>query len=102
PITPESVAQASPRVDGARLVGDEVWWGESVPHEAGRVAVKRRRVDGAVETVLPAPANARSTVHEYGGGAWTASDDGELYYVEKTDQRVYALRPGDAARPLTL
>ncbi|SDO58570.1 Dipeptidyl aminopeptidase/acylaminoacyl peptidase [Microbacterium sp. ru370.1] len=101
PITPESVAQASPRVDGARLVGDEVWWGESIPHEAGRVAVKRRRVDGSVETVLPAPANARSAVHEYGGGAWTASDDGELYYVEKTDQRVYALRPGGIARALT-
>ncbi|WP_295839593.1 prolyl oligopeptidase family serine peptidase [uncultured Microbacterium sp.] len=101
PITPESVAQASPRVDGARLVGDEIWWGESVPHEAGRVAVKRRRADGSVETVLPAPANARSAVHEYGGGAWTASDDGELYYVEKTDQRVYALRPGESARPLT-
>lgn len=101
PITPESVAQSSPRVDGARLVGDEVWWGESVPHEAGRVAVKRRRVDGSVETVLPAPANARSGVHEYGGGAWTASDDGELYYVEKTDQRVYALRPGGIARALT-
>ncbi|MFJ4158483.1 prolyl oligopeptidase family serine peptidase [Microbacterium testaceum] len=101
PITPESVAQASPRVDGARLVGDEVWWGESVPHEAGRVAVKRRLSDGSVETVLPAPANARSSVHEYGGGAWTASDDGELYYVEKTDQRVYALRPGGTARPLT-
>ncbi|MDQ1113277.1 dipeptidyl aminopeptidase/acylaminoacyl peptidase [Microbacterium testaceum] len=101
PITPESVAQASPRVDGARLVGDEIWWGESLPHEAGRVAVKRRRADGSVETVLPAPANARSAVHEYGGGAWTASDDGELYYVEKTDQRVYALRPGGTARPLT-
>ncbi|KTS65659.1 peptidase S9 [Microbacterium testaceum] len=101
PITPESVAQSSPRIDGARLVGDEVWWGESVPAEAGRVAVKRRRVDGTVETVLPAPANARSAVHEYGGGAWTASDDGELFYVEKTDQRVYALRPGGTARPLT-
>lgn len=101
PLTPESVAQASPRVDGARLVGDEVWWGESVPREAGRVAVKRRRADGVVETVLPAPANARSAVHEYGGGAWTASDDGELYYVEKLDQRVYALRPGGEARALT-
>ncbi len=101
PISPESVAQSSPRVDGARLVGDEVWWGESVPAEAGRVAVKRLRADGDVETVLPAPANARSAVHEYGGGAWTASDDGELYYVEKTDQRIYALRPGSAARALT-
>ncbi|MDF2918766.1 MAG: dipeptidyl aminopeptidase/acylaminoacyl-peptidase [Microbacterium sp.] len=101
PITPESVAQSSPRIDGARLVADEVWWGESVPAEAGRVAVKRRRADGTIETVLPAPANARSAVHEYGGGAWTASDDGELFYVEKTDQRVYALRPGGTARPLT-
>ncbi|KTR96853.1 peptidase S9 [Microbacterium testaceum] len=101
PLTPESVAQSSPRVDGARLVGDEVWWGESVPAEAGRVAVKRRRADGGVETVLPAPGNARSAVHEYGGGAWTASDDGELFYVEKTDQRVYALRPGGTARALT-
>jgi len=101
PITPESVAQSSPRIDGARLVGEEVWWGESVPTEAGRVAVKRLRVDGTIETVLPAPANARSAVHEYGGGAWTASDAGELFYVEKTDQRVYALRPGGAARALT-
>lgn len=101
PITPESVAQSSPRIDGASFVGDEVWWAESVPAEAGRVAVKRRRTDGAVETVLPAPANARSAVHEYGGGAWTASDDGELFYVEKTDQRVYALRPGSEARALT-
>jgi dipeptidyl aminopeptidase/acylaminoacyl peptidase len=101
PITPESVAQSTPRVDGARMVGDEVWWGESVPAEAGRVAVRRRRADGSVETVLPAPANARSAVHEYGGGAWTASDEGELYYVEKTDQRVYALRPGGGARALT-
>lgn len=101
PITPESVSRATPRVDGARMVGDEVWWGESVPAEAGRVAVKRRLADGTVETVLPAPANARSAVHEYGGGAWTASDEGELYYVEKADQRVYALRPGAEARALT-
>ncbi|MFG0221363.1 hypothetical protein, partial [Streptococcus suis] len=76
PLTPEAVSQSSPRVDGARFVGDEVWWGESVPNEGGRVAVRRRRGDGSVETVLPAPANARSSVHEYGGGAWTASDTG--------------------------
>ncbi len=101
PLSPERVAQSSPRIDGARIVGDEIWWGESVPSEGGRVAVRRRRADGAVETVLPAPANARSSVHEYGGGAWTASDDGELYYVEKTDQRVYALAPGGEPRPLT-
>lgn len=101
PLSPERLAAASPRIEGARIVGDEVWWGESVPSEGGRVAVRRRRRDGTVEMLLPAPANARSTVHEYGGGAWTTSDDGELFYVEKTDQRVYALVPGGEARPLT-
>lgn len=101
PLTPEAVAQSSPRLDGARIVGDEVWWGESVPSEGGRVTVKRRRPDGSIETVLPAPGNARSSVHEYGGGAWTASDDGHLFYVEKSDQRVYSLTPGGAPRALT-
>jgi dipeptidyl aminopeptidase/acylaminoacyl peptidase len=88
-------------LDGARFVGDEVWWGESVPSEGGRVTVRRRRGDGSIETVLPAPANARSSVHEYGGGAWTVSDHGELFYVEKSDQRVYALTPDGAQRALT-
>lgn len=101
PVTAEAVAESSPRIDGAQLVGNEVWWGESVPSEAGRVAVKRRTADGRTETVLPAPFNARSAVHEYGGGAWAASPDGELYFVEKSDQRVYALTPGGQPRPLT-
>ncbi|WP_270352472.1 S9 family peptidase [Microbacterium testaceum] len=101
PVTAEAVAESSPRIDGALLVGNEVWWGESVPSEAGRVAVKRRTADGRTETVLPAPFNARSAVHEYGGGAWAASPDGELYFVEKSDQRVYALTPGGQPRPLT-
>jgi dipeptidyl aminopeptidase/acylaminoacyl peptidase len=101
PITAEAVSAAAPRLDGARFVGDEVWWGQSVPAEAGRVAVLRRTPQGDVQTVLPAPWNARSSVHEYGGGAWTATDDGELLFVEKTDQRVWAMRPGAAPRPLT-
>jgi len=38
--------------------------------------------------VLPSPWSARSRVHEYGGGAWTGTDDG-LVFVEKDDQRVW-------------
>ena len=39
-------------------------------------------------------------MHEYGGGAWTADDDGTLYFVDAGDQRVY--RQGPAADPLPL
>uniref|UniRef100_UPI000FDC13C3 S9 family peptidase n=1 Tax=Microbacterium sp. CPCC 204701 TaxID=2493084 RepID=UPI000FDC13C3 len=101
PLSAAEVSAASPRLDGARFVGDEVWWGESVPEEAGRTAVRRRTASGTVEDVLPAPWNARSRVHEYGGGSWTATDDGVLLFVEKTDQRVWRRGPGAPARPLT-
>ncbi|MFT4220548.1 MAG: prolyl oligopeptidase family serine peptidase [Microbacterium sp.] len=101
PISAADVAAGSHPVDGARFVGDEIWWLERMPGEAGRSAV-RRLGDGEPETLLPAPWDARSRVHEYGGGAWTATDSGILVFVEKTDQRVWALSPSDTApHPLT-
>ncbi|MFK3678647.1 S9 family peptidase [Microbacterium sp. NPDC090218] len=97
PISAASVAVSSPRIDGARFVGPEIWWGESVPSEKGRVTV---RTSSGGE-VLPAPWSARSRVHEYGGGAWTAAPSGVLYFVEAGDQRVYRLTPGTEPVPLT-
>ncbi|WP_243076749.1 prolyl oligopeptidase family serine peptidase [Microbacterium sp. SS28] len=101
PVTAAAVSSASPRIEGARFVGDEIWWGEGVPTEGGRTTVRRRRPDGVVEDLLPAPWNVRSRVHEYGGGSWTTSDDGTLYFVEKTDQRIWALAPGGVPIPRT-
>lgn len=88
-------------------MGEEIWWGESVPDEGGRTTIRRRtasppgEASGAVGELLPAPWNARSRVHEYGGGAWTATDDGALIFVEKEDQRVWIIADGDGPRPLT-
>lgn len=82
-------------------MGDDVWWGEGVPGEAGRTAVRRRTASGIVEDVLSAPWSARSRVHEYGGGSWAATPDGSLVFVEKSDQRVWMLRPGGVPRALT-
>lgn len=97
PFSPESVSTASPRIDGARFAAGEIWWGESVPAEGGRVTV--RSSSGA--EILPAPWSARSRVHEYGGGAWTTDADGILYFVDAKDQRVHRLQPGGAPVPLT-
>jgi hypothetical protein len=100
PITAAQAAAAAPRLDGARFAAGEVWWGQGVPEEGGRTAVMRRG-DGHPHAVLPAPWDARSRVHEYGGGAWTVTDAGDLVFVEKTDQRVRILAPGDEPRALT-
>ncbi len=47
-----------------------------------------------------APANVRNRTHEYGGGEYDACD-GVVVYTELADGRVYALRSGEAPRPLT-
>lgn len=99
PISARAVSAASPRLEGARYVGDEIWWGETVPEEAGRTTVRRREASGVVSDVIAAPWSARSRVHEYGGGAWTSAD-GVLVFVEKSDQRVWRIDDG-APRPLT-
>ena len=97
PFTAAHIAKASPRIEGARFVGEEIWWGESVPSEGGRITV--RSSSGA--EILPAPWNARSRVHEYGGGSWTADADGTLFFVDGADQRVYRMPAGGAPEPLT-
>lgn len=97
PFSAASVAASAPRIDGARFVGSEIWWGESVPAEGGRVTVR----SSAGTEVLPAPWSARSRVHEYGGGAWTADADGTLFFVDGGDQRVYRLKRGGVPVPLT-
>src|SRR5689334_24584176 len=69
PISAAEVAQGEHPVDSGAFVGDQIWWGELRPDQAGRTAVRRRGSGGEPEDVLPAPWNARSRVHEYGGGA---------------------------------
>lgn len=101
PISAAAVAAGSHPIDAARFVGDEIWWSERMPAEGGRTAVRRMRPGGTIETLLPAPWDARSRVHEYGGGAWTATHHGSLLFVDKRDQRVWRLDPGSAPVPLT-
>ncbi|GAA6005172.1 hypothetical protein JCM11491_002603 [Sporobolomyces phaffii] len=60
---------------GGHLIG----WNESRPEEKGRSALVVQRIGSStVEEVLPDQKwNARSRVHEYGGGSWTFGADGE-------------------------
>jgi dipeptidyl aminopeptidase/acylaminoacyl peptidase len=93
PITSELVVRASAQLGEVVVDGDDVWWSESRPSEGGRSVIVRRGGDGTVSDVLPAPWNARTRVHEYGGGAWTVAD-GTLWFTEFSDQRLYRLDPG--------
>ena len=95
PITSDLIVAKSIGLSEPRLEGHDVYWLESRPEEGGRNVVVRNGGD-----LTPAPFNARTRVHEYGGGAWTVSD-GVLYFSHNADQRLYRLIPGESPRPLT-
>lgn len=102
PITAASLVASGHPVSGGRFVGSEVWWLEARPTEGGRLAVRRNDANGEPVDVLPAPWNARTRVHEYGGGAWAASDEGLLVFAEFGDQRLYRLDAGSTTpAPIT-
>lgn len=94
PITAADLAVGAHPVQGGQYVGEQIWWSELRAAEGGRYAIRRHGADGEPVDVLPAPWNARTRVHEYGGGAWAASDSGILVFAEFSDQRLYRLDPG--------
>lgn len=104
PITSELIVRAANLPNGLQVDGQgggtEVWWSEGRPEEGGRTAVCKVAADGTRSEVLPAPWNARSGVHEYGGGAWWVRD-GVLWFVDWASQRVHRLAPGGEPEPLT-
>ncbi len=84
------------------IVLDEgnIYWQEMRPAEGGRYAIVRMAANGSVSDLLPPPFNARTRVHEYGGGAFTVSE-GIIYFSNFADQRLYRLVPGLEPEPIT-
>ncbi|MGP9682375.1 dipeptidyl-peptidase 5 [Brachybacterium sp. AOP3-A1-3] len=135
PISAELLATGGTRLGTPQLVGDALWWTEGIATEGGRLAIVRSPGPVALPlapplaehgaapadissadpvTVLPAPYNARSRVHEYGGTSWAAlpgtetpaAPDGAeeaplVVFVNFEDQRVHAFREGEQPRPLS-
>ena len=101
PITPLMVTAASIRhADSIEVDGGDVYWVESRPAEGGRSAVVRRDASGAVSDAVPAGFDARTRVHEYGGGAYAVRDR-VLYAASFGDQRLYRIEAGGEPVPIT-
>jgi dipeptidyl aminopeptidase/acylaminoacyl peptidase len=99
PITPAMLASQTVRVQSPQADGQDVYWLEGRPHENGRNVVTRLAAPGPVDCI-PAGFNARTRVHEYGGGGYLVSG-GVLYFSNYSDQRVYRQLPGALPQPLT-
>lgn len=101
PLDAGVLAAANIRFGQLAIRGGAVFWSEGRPTEGGRNVV--------VECIAPescidrneAPFNARSRVHEYGGGAFAVGADGELFFSNDADQRLYRAARGEPPRPVT-
>jgi dipeptidyl aminopeptidase/acylaminoacyl peptidase len=100
PITSDLVVQGAIVPTQIALDGDDVYWVEMRPAEGGRYVIVRRTPDGELTDVTPPPFNARTRVHEYGGGALVVSE-GTLFFSNFSDQRLYRVDPGKAPRAIT-
>jgi len=95
PITAARVAAGVRPVSAPRLVDGRVLWLQGLPEEGGRLAIATTGAGGGRRVLTAAPFNARSRVHEYGGGAHAAAGD-TIWFSNHADNLVYA-QVGDGA-----
>ncbi|HEX2887422.1 S9 family peptidase [Vineibacter terrae] len=92
PITADLIVAESIGLSDVQLDGATICWIEGRPREKGRNVLVRHRAGDAPQELTPAGFNARTRVHEYGGGA-TVVRDGIAYASSMADQRLYRCAP---------
>jgi len=100
PITSDLIVSGAIGLNQPLIDGHNVYWIEMRPTEGGRNVVVKRDPGGVITDVTPPPFNARTRVHEYGGGDYTVRD-GSVYFSNFADQRLYVIRAGAAAEAMT-
>ncbi|MEL6824242.1 MAG: S9 family peptidase, partial [Calditrichota bacterium] len=88
----DSLASGGKRLGDIRTDNDDIYWLESRPAEKGRMTLMRKS-GNVTEELLSAPFNIRSSVHEYGGAAFTVHL-GTVYFVNHVDKEIYILPAG--------
>ena len=101
PITSDLIVAESIKLDQPCLDGRDIYWLEMRPSEGGRNVLVRRSPDGKTQDMTPTPYNVRTRVHEYGGGSYLVRN-GEIYFSNFSDQRVYRQTPNAAPQAMTL
>jgi dipeptidyl aminopeptidase/acylaminoacyl peptidase len=100
PVTSDLIVSGTIGLGEIALSGEDIYWIESRPSEAGRSVLVRRTPDGNITDLTPPPFNVRTRVHEYGGGAFLVSGE-TVYFSNFTDNRIYRQIAGSPPAALT-
>ncbi len=99
PITAEAIVESVSGITEPNSVNGALFWLESRPTEGGRVTLLKQ-VNGVLTELTPAPLNVRSRVHEYGGAAYLACENG-TFFVNASDQNIFEVMDDDTIRQIT-
>lgn len=100
PISASAVVKDSRGLGSLGFDGNHLYWVESRPLEGGRNTIMRWIEGGEPEEILPAPWNARTRVHEYGGRCVLVADN-TIWFSNFADQRIYRMVPGRQPEAVT-
>ncbi len=100
PITSDLIVSGTVGLGQIAIDGDDIYWVEGRPSEAGRSVIVRRTPDGKITDVTPAPFNVRTRAHEYGGSSFVVAG-GVVYFSHFADQRIYCQALDSQPEPLT-
>src|SRR6185369_10708641 len=95
PITADLIVKESIGLSQVQTEGQDIYWIEARPSEGGRQVIVRQSKDGARTDVNPPGFNARTRVHEYGGGDYVVHD-GTVYFSNYADQQIYKQSQDDS------
>lgn len=98
PISAARVAQGARGLAALQVVDGKIYWLESRAAEGGRYTLVQENA-GQQQEITPFPANLRSRVHEYGGGAYSINS-AICVYSNFADNQLYVIEKGLPARPL--
>ena len=100
PISAAMLVEGGVALSHVWLEDGAAYWIEGRPSEGGRSVVVRADPGASPVDVTPAGFNARTKVHEYGGGAYVVHR-GVVFSSNFTDQRLYRHDPGQTPTPIT-
>lgn len=92
PITADLIVKESIGLTQVQIEGNDIYWIEGRPSEGGRQVIVRQSSRTRTD-INPQGFNARTRVHEYGGGDYVVHD-GTVYFTNFGDQQIYKQSAG--------
>ncbi|MBI4852228.1 MAG: S9 family peptidase [Acidobacteria bacterium] len=90
PISSELVVSGTLRVKTPVYDDGNLYWNELRPNEGGRNVIVKMLSTGETLDITLSPFNARTRVHEYGGGEFLVANS-IVYFSNFSDQRIYKI-----------